>query len=141
MDNRALWHKPVGSAGNKLKLALALLIGSMACTSAWAERGSHRGHGGHGGGRSHIGVVIGAPLFWPAYGPVWYGDPWYGWYGDPFYGYRYRPVPMEPPLYIERGAPGPAALWYFCSAPEGYYPYVKQCSTAWRPVAPRPVVR
>jgi hypothetical protein len=35
----------------------------------------------------------------------------------------------------------PAAYWYYCRHPSGYYPYVKQCYGRWERVMPRPSVR
>ncbi len=128
----------------KPALALAFVVGSVFCSNAWADRGGHRHHGGfhhghhgghhHGHGRTHVGVAIGAPLYW---GRGWYGDPYY----DYPYAYRYRPalVASEPPVYVERGVTPATGLWYFCGNPQGYYPYVKQCSTPWRTVAPHSV--
>ncbi|MET3132156.1 hypothetical protein AAKU55_002426 [Oxalobacteraceae bacterium GrIS 1.11] len=107
----------------KPALALAFLLASLACGNAWAQ---HGGHGSHPGFHGHHGghVVLGAPLFW--YGTAWYA----------FDDYPYsRPLP--PPIYVERsGDAGPQ--WYYCSKPAGYYPYVKQCTTTWRVVAPPP---
>ncbi|HEV7814487.1 MAG TPA: hypothetical protein VGP06_05215, partial [Janthinobacterium sp.] len=89
-----------------------------------------RHHGGfHHGGR--VGIFFGGPAYWH-YGPGWYGNPYY----------YYPPVvvqPVAPPVYVERGPQGavvPSSMWYYCDNPQGYYPYVKQCSSAWRPVAP-----
>jgi hypothetical protein len=25
-------------------------------------------------------------------------------------------------------------MWYYCSDPAGYYPYITQCDTGWQPV-------
>lgn len=113
-----------------IRPALALAFaGSLVCGNARAGPGHHHHHhGGHG--HAHAGVFIGAPLFW--YGPGWHGDPYYRYHG-------YAPVPAAPPVYVERGAPSAVALWYYCNNPPGYYPYVKQCSTAWRLVVPRTV--
>jgi hypothetical protein len=162
METRPLSrHPPERGAKKFLKpaLALAFLVGSVFCTNAWADRGGphhdrhghhglhqgqHHGHHGHHRGhhrghhhsRGHVGVVIGAPLYW---GSGWHGDPYYGYP----YSYRYRPpvVVPEPPVYIERGVTPASALWYFCGNPEGYYPYVKQCSMPWRTVTPQSVRR
>lgn len=121
-------------------LALGVLVGSILCANAWAAPGHGHGHGHHFGhhhhGGAHVGLFFGAPpLFWHDdwhdYGPYWYDPPYY----------RYNLVPAQPPVYIERGAAGAKPLWYFCSDPQGYYPYVKQCSTDWRPVAPESVLR
>lgn len=133
----------------KAMLALAFLIGAAVCTNAWArpgERGHAQGfhgdgfhgnrfhgngfheHGFHDHSRARLGIAIGAPLWW--YGPGWYGP---GWYGGPYYGYPYGyPYALPPVGYVERGA----TLWYYCSSPQGYYPYVKECGTGWRVVVP-----
>jgi hypothetical protein len=26
--------------------------------------------------------------------------------------------------------------WYYCDNPKGYYPYVRECSSAWQPIKP-----
>ena len=115
----------------KIALATALLTAITASGYAWADRG-HGGHDGHGfRGHGHIGVFIGAPLFW--YG---YHRPYYP-YGD----YPFPPVieAPAPPEYIEQGvAPPPQAYWYYCSNPAGYFPSVKECPSGWQAVAPVP---
>lgn len=134
----------------KPALLVAVLLGSAASANVWAQHGHGGGHGGghygggHGGyyhgGHWHggVGVVIGAPLFWPG----WYGPPYY----DPYYypGYYYSPplvVDASPPVYVERSAPAPSAspTWSYCSNPQGYYPYVKDCNVPWRTVDPASV--
>lgn len=103
-------------------LATVLLLGAAisAASPVWAHS-RHRGH-------ARVGVFIGAPL-WP-------------WYYPP--AYYYPPViavpAPPPPVYIEQPRP-PAAIqnyWYYCSNPEGYYPYVKECPGGWQQVAPQP---
>jgi len=92
--------------------------------------------------RTHVDVVIGAPWPRPWYGPrpVYPGWGW-GW------GYPYPPPPVivaappPPVIYVERpaidaGAPA-AGYWYWCAAPEGWYPEVVECPEGWQPVAPR----
>ncbi len=48
----------------------------------------------------------------------------------------------EPQIYIERAAPQPAPqtqnYWYYCTNPQGYYPYVKDCPGGWLQVVPTP---
>lgn len=146
METRPLSRRPPQRGGKKFlkpALALAFLIGSVLCTNAWADPGGphhghhgYHGHHGHHHSRGHFGVVIGAPLFW---GSGWYDDPYYGYP----YSYRYRPLVVVPeaPVYIERDVTPASALWYFCGNPEGYYPYVKQCSMPWRTVTPQSVTR
>ena len=46
--------------------------------------------------------------------------PWWGYYPD--YGY------------YDYSQPYPAQVWYYCSDPAGYYPYVTQCNTGWQAV-------
>lgn len=147
MKDRTSARRLAGRGARFLKpaLVLALLIGAIVAGNAWAGPGRHH----HGHGRASVGFFIGAPLYWPAYGPSWhgawpaYGSGWYGdpWYGDPYYRYG-APlvVQVEPPVYIERGTASAKPLWYYCSNPQGYYPYVTQCSTDWRPVAPESVI-
>lgn len=105
---------------------LSALLLAVACGGAWA---AHFHHG------ARVGIYIG---------------PSFGWYYPPPYYYPYPPVvvaPAAPPVYIEQG-PGPDApptqpvpppnAWYYCSNPDGYYPYVRQCPGGWQRVAPHP---
>jgi hypothetical protein len=83
--------------------------------------------------------VIGAPLVWPGY----YYRPW----PPPAY-YVYPPVvaaPASPPVYIEQGSTDSGSdiqqqpgYWYYCSDPQGYYPYVKVCPGGWQQVPAQP---
>lgn len=100
------------------------------------------GHGGWGGGyrgHSSFGFYFGGPGYYP-YG---YG---YGYgYGYPYY---YPPavltVPTSPPVYIQQAPPAAtspqdtSAYWHYCTNPEGYYPYVKECPGGWQLVEPTP---
>lgn len=108
----------------------------------------------HYWGRHHGSVGIYFGPVWPRYGysPRYYYPPEY-----------YPPVVVAPPpapVYIERtdippvltmppptpaAAPAPVAppvvaapesYWYYCSDPQGYYPYVKSCPLGWQKVAP-----
>ncbi len=47
-------------------------------------------------------------------------NPWWGYYPD--YGY------------YDYSQPYSSQIWYYCSDPAGYYPYVTQCSTGWQTV-------
>lgn len=91
------------------------------------------------------------------YNPGYYGGFGYRNYGygypyfyPPLYSYPsyYAPVvvvPSEPPVYIQkettRPIQAPDYVWYYCRNPEGYYPYVKQCSEGWLQVAPQPATQ
>ena len=113
----------------KLLIAL-LLFGAAGLGSAWADRGHW-----------HYGVMIG-----PYWGP-WHYPP-RAYYYPPDY-----PLIIErqaPQVYIEQqptatGIPAPPAAeagqadyWYYCAAPKGYYPYVKECPDGWQKVLPQP---
>ena len=70
----------------------------------------------------------------------WYGGGlWYP-YAAPVYPY---PNPYIPPAIIVEQAPParsqpPAQTWYYCPNPQGYYPYVPQCSAPWQAVPATP---
>jgi hypothetical protein len=80
-----------------------------------------------------------APWWWGPY-PYPYAYPYYPPYANapgpyapgPYApGYDAAPAPVAP-------APAATANWYWCGNPRGYYPYVKDCSVAWRQVPARP---
>lgn len=105
----------------KSALLLVVLLGAAASEPVWADRGHHGG----ARGRAHVGVFIGAPLFWP-------------YYPQPYYYPPVVVVPSSPPVYIEQEPLSPQQYWYFCNSPQGYYPYVKQCPSGWQLVTPLP---
>ena len=101
--------------------------------------GWHGGGGGwgwHGGG----GVIVG-PGFW---GPWWYGGGYpyypYPYYSDPYYAAPPVAVQQDPSVYIQQSQSQPQQpnYWYYCQDPQGYYPYVQQCSRGWMTVVPQP---
>lgn len=102
-----------------------------------ADDAAARGRGG-GHLRPHIhggGFRVYPSLSWSfgyGYGPFW----------SPYYPPRVY-VPVQPPIYIEQAPVAPAApaaenYWYYCSNPQGYYPYVQQCSVDWQLIPPTP---
>jgi hypothetical protein len=120
----------------KLIVMLVLVQSSVISRAAWAW-GEHRAfpradfrHSGHARFvRPHYGVFIGVPLWRPLYYPV------------PYYYYPPAAVaPASPPAYIEQDNAQAAEsnYWYYCTNPEGYYPYVKQCPGGWQKVVPQP---
>jgi hypothetical protein len=145
----------------KSTLVLILLLGLVLSGGAWARGGhSHGGHPGaghfphfhaltpptvpspapghfHGGhfrhfhGHHGFGFFIGPSLVWPYY--------YYPYY--PYYPYPPSAVvvPSSPPVYIEQGDEQTTPLqqpnyWYYCTNPQGYYPYVKECPAEWKKV-------
>ena len=130
----------------KNKMFSAMVVLSAMVVSIGAEANPRGGHfeGVHYRGYYHghpsFGFSVGIPLYPRPY-------PYYPYY-YPYYPYPYYPpqivtVPTSPPVYIERGEPQstqqlPKGYWYYCSDPEGYYPYVKECPSGWRQVEPVP---
>jgi hypothetical protein len=84
--------------------------------------GAFHGDGFHGGAfhrRFRAGVAVGVGGIYVPY--LWYyGYPYYDYYG--YYGDSGYAQPDAGPV------------WYYCSDPAGYYPYVAQCSTDWQTV-------
>jgi len=122
-------------------LVAALAVAGGASVPALA----HGGHGGHGG-HAHVGVGF-------YFGPGWgWGYPYpYPYYYPGYYPPAAAAVPSSPPEYIEQGdvnggeaadtgdagatAPG---VWFHCSKPDGYYPYIKDCPGGWEQVPAQP---
>ena len=107
------------------------------------------GFRGGGGGHGHVGVFIGAPLFWGLgysypYFPYPYSYPYPYPYPYPYYYPPYDASATLPPVYVEQGdeqaalPPPQSSYWYYCANPPGYYPYVQQCPGGWQRVAPQP---
>ncbi len=107
--------------------AFALILAG--CIGLLALADTADAHGRHG--RVHLGVVIGAPLWWHS---------WHAW---PHYPRYYERVIVErqgPTVYVEKDAANEELdanqYWYFCPDSKTYYPYVKQCSSPWQRVVP-----
>lgn len=124
---------------NKIFFIGFLIVGVMSCGNSWA-RGGHGGHG-HGGFHGHPGFSL-------YFGSPFYSSPFYPYpyYRYPYYYPYYNPpvvtVPVTPPVYIQQSPPAtrdyPAGYWYYCSNPDGYYPYIKECPDGWQQVEPTP---
>ena len=108
--------------------------------------GSYGYHGYGGGGPRYYGGAWGGPGY---YGGAWVGPGWGawgawgpGWWWPPAYPYYVAPpvvIEKQPQTYIQSTpAPEEQAYWYYCQNPQGYYPYVKKCSTKWMKVVPSP---
>lgn len=130
--------------GLLVSIIIALLINLYSGPVLAHGGGGHGGFGGHhGGGFGHHGGFRGG--YYGGIGGLYFGMGYpYGYrYG---YGYPYYSPPVTiqaPPItYIQQPAPVvqqyPAGYWYYCTNPEGYYPYVKTCPNAWQQVAPVP---
>lgn len=87
----------------------------------------------HGSVRFGIGIGVPAPWYY-APPPVYYPYPYY------------PPVVVAPPAsgYVEQAPsnvystrPAPA-VYYYCAAAKGYYPYVRDCPEGWERVPAQP---
>ncbi|RAR57837.1 hypothetical protein C7401_11456 [Paraburkholderia unamae] len=116
-------------------------------------------HGGyyHGGWYGCCGSVSVGFYFGPGF---IYGYPFYPYYYPPYIASVYYPYVSgdfsQPTQYIEQGqgqaqfqgggadmndqggAAPELAYWYYCDAPQGYYPYVRACPGGWQKVPARP---
>jgi len=117
-------------------IAIALLSGAAFSGQAWADRDDHDRDGGH----FRFGVVMGPD--WPYFPPTYY-HPYYSPGYPPAVIVQSPPVVESPPVYIEQGNAAPPAVsqpdnyWYYCSSPQGYYPYIKECPAGWERVQPQ----
>ena len=149
----------------RLAISLAPFLGALAfaipAQAAPPSGGQHHFEGGgmhgdfhrdfrHDHDHDRFGFGFGFGGFW---------DPWWDWWPTDYWGYPYY-YPYYYPPYPPYGgspaagypaAPGPATgapgqasvapppqYWYFCDNPQGYYPYVQNCSTTWKQVAATP---
>ena len=126
----------------KTVLALVIALAGFTLAESALAGGYYRG-GYYGGYRGYYGprVTVGFGFGYP------YG---YG-YGYPYYApYSYYPpyaspvvVQQQPTTYVEQPAQQaqpqyPAGYWYYCNDSRAYYPYVKECPSAWQRVSPQP---
>jgi hypothetical protein len=105
-------------------LAIALLCMTSGEILA---RPSHHHHGRHWHHRSYtsIGFVYGMT-------PRYY---------YPYHAYVAAiPIQSTTVNYIQRSADEISApqYWYYCTDPQGYYPYVRECRGSWKKVPPFP---
>ena len=117
-------------AGVAALAAMFLLLVSAVPAEARGHSGGRGGHVGsrHFSGHSRVvvGVGVGSPSWW---GPPYYYSYYPGYYSPP------AVVQQAPPAYIQQ-TPAAPNFWYYCQAPEGYYPYVQSCPGGWTTVSP-----
>jgi hypothetical protein len=79
------------------------------------------------------------PYYYPDYGPYPYPDAYSAPYPDA-YPDAYPPTayPNESPPDRGASSAAPAATWYYCDNPQGYYPYVRSCNQPWQSVPASP---
>jgi hypothetical protein len=110
-----------------LKILLGVSAALLVCASGAAQA-------------ARVGVYIGGGGYYYPWGPAYYPYPPAVAVPVPV------PVPAQPQEYVEQGQAGPApaqgpaaagpsaGTWYYCDDSRTYYPYVKSCSSGWRPV-------
>ncbi len=144
------------------KILTALLIFSFSVVfseASWSQSNHYKRGSGRGGsnkgpsvrfggdfGRGHVSGYRGSYRSRPSFG-FFLGSPYYD-YGYPYFGTPYYSpprvitIPSPPPVYIQQPPPVvqqyPSGYWYYCSNPEGYYPYIKECANGWQQVEPTP---
>ncbi len=120
---------------SRVAWGLAFAAGLVASGSALADRGH---------GRVTFGINFGVPVgpwYYPPYYPPAFYPPYYPSY--PPYLPTVVVSPSAPPVYVEKGGDAaapeglPSNYWYYCTNPQGYYPYVKECSVGWMTVLPQ----
>jgi hypothetical protein len=70
-------------------------------------------------------------------------NPWYYPYYSYAYPYAYQAVVSAPipTAYVQRSSDDAPdqQFWYYCTKPQGYFPYVRECQGKWQKVIPFPV--
>ena len=128
---------PKENAMSKLfkSVLIAVAIGSITTSSAWADPYGYRVGGHGGGGWGALGLALfGTAVFLAATAPP-----------PPYYPAPvYVPQPYVPQTVVvtqAATAPAPAPQtnwWYHCDQPAGYYPYISTCPRGWTKVSPVP---
>jgi hypothetical protein len=100
--------------------------GAVVTPAAW--------RGGWWGPRFRGGVFFGPSIGFGVYSPLWVPPPVY--YPPPRVVVQQGYVP--PPAAYAPPAADDGSYWYYCSNPQGYYPYVRQCTGQWETVPATP---
>jgi hypothetical protein len=112
----------------KFVLGISLIAGGIIGAPAWAD---------HIHSRVVFGVNFGMPI------APWYHYPYSPVIVAPAYPHYVFGTRSSAPVYIEKGdeisglATRPLGYWYYCSDPQGYYPYIEECQTGWLTVLPQ----
>ena len=99
----------------------------------------YRGYYGFYGGGYYYGPRGYYP-YWGIFGFPMFGWPYLDWpYASYYGGWPYYPAitadATAPPVYNEPEQQQPD-YWYYCTNPQGYYPYIKNCPGGWLTVVP-----
>jgi hypothetical protein len=145
-------RKAPPKSGRALAISAALLCAIALSQPNLAYAGPH---GGGGGGGFHGGGMGG--FHGGGFGGV-HANGFGGFHGDAFHGDRFRDGRFDRDRfhdnrfffggsfaypgwgyypdygYYDYSQPYSSQIWYYCSDPAGYYPYVTQCNTGWQTV-------
>lgn len=117
---------PMGVIGSRLKFTLTLLAaGVLGALGPSAEA------------RVGLRLYLDVP-FYP-FIPFYYVPPYYP--APPYYPPSIVPYPPAAPASEVPPPPSPrTAYYYYCTASDGYYPYVRECPGGWQriPAVPAP---
>jgi hypothetical protein len=119
---RRAWQTRIG----RFVILVTVLVISAGPSIAWGRPHGFRGH--HRFRHPHVFI---APRVVVPFGPYWEPSP-------SAYPYIYPPAVVQPSPQVYVQLPPSQQYWYYCDDPPGYYPYVQECPTGWRAVAPTP---
>ncbi len=129
-------------------MVVVLSLGWVGPSEAGSRGSGHGGHGGrhHGGyfgghGGRHHGGYFGGHHYQHYYR---HGHHDYHWetlllFGAPYLLSLLPPYPTREPVAapaVPTGYVEQTGYWYYCTDPEGYHPYVKDCPGGWMQVVP-----
>ena len=142
-----------------------IALAGVAALIAAVALGGAASAAGEGAIRSRASGAVVTPAAWVGgwYGPRWRGGMYFGpRFGFGVYAPLWTPPPVyyaPPPVVVRQGYVQPPAnyapnygpnyapnsapsedygYWYYCANPQGYYPYVRQCSGQWQTVPAMP---
>ena len=123
----------------RLVLGLMLVVMSLGWVGLSEAGGRGKGHRGHGGGH-HRGYSGGHDY----HHYYRHGHHDYYWeslllYSAPYLLSLLSPYPGRVPVAappVTTGYVEQTGYWYYCTDPEGYHPYVRDCPGGWMQVVP-----
>ena len=123
-------------------LALMLALAGITLSETALAGGYHHGGGYRGYYGPRVTVGLGFGFGYPYGYGYGYGYPYYAPYA--YYPPYAAPVVQQPTTYVEQPqaqpqqSAQPSGYWYYCNDSRAYYPYVRDCASAWQRVSPQP---
>jgi len=129
---------------NRTSALILTIVAIALCAPQVEAHGARRDHHHKHHARHHSHGWYPGPAYW--WGAAYYSAPRaYAYAPYPPYGAATVVVQPDPVVYVERApaaptrANDPGALWFYCTDPAGYYPYVERCRQRWVSVDPASV--